>query len=67
MPNGSSGESSRKKHKDQEVCDRGSLRFKFRTKLQVELSFSSPLSYLILMDSMILWNAPHDVETLLRG
>lgn len=67
MPNGSSGESSRKKHKDQEVCDRVSLRLKFRTELQVELQFSFHVSYLILMDSMILWNAPHDVETLLRG
>lgn len=32
MPNGSSGESSRKKHKDHEVCDGVSLRSKFRTK-----------------------------------
>lgn len=63
MPNGSSGESSRKKHKDHEVCDGVSLGSKFRTKP----NFFFPLSYLILMDSMILWSAPHDVETLLRG
>lgn len=63
MPNGSSGESSRKKHKDQEVCDSVSLSSEFRTKLH----FSFHLSCLTLMDSMILWNAPHGVETLLRG
>lgn len=44
MPNGSSGESSRKKHKDQEVCARVSLGYKSRTKLGLTL-FSSQLSY----------------------
>lgn len=42
MPNGSSGESSRKKHKDQEVCDSFS-----KVKIQNKASFflSPQLSY----------------------
>uniref|UniRef100_H3CR68 Chromodomain-helicase-DNA-binding protein 8 n=1 Tax=Tetraodon nigroviridis TaxID=99883 RepID=H3CR68_TETNG len=45
MPNGSSGESSRKRHKDQEVCDRvpPSFSFPFSSKLSYSDGLHDPL------------------------
>lgn len=68
MPNGSSGESSRKKHKDQEVRVRVRLGGKIQRFQFIQLiSNLFYLSYLILMGCTTHWNAPHAAETLPPG